>query len=169
MAKIVSYGVSELRLYFDCNADHALQLFLPRQPADPHNAPPSRLACRPFCVLALVMLLSAAGHARAQTDAPPPPAASQAAPPGRQSSTSLHGEQDLDPMARGMETHMAERRNSDRQKTLIADTDKLLALAQQLKVEVDKSNKDTLSIDVVKRAEQIEKLARSVKEKMRGN
>ncbi len=72
-------------------------------------------------------------------------------------------------MARGMETHMAERRNSERQKTLVADTDKLLALAQQLKADVDKSNKDTLSLDVVKRAEQIEKLARSVKEKMRGN
>jgi nitric oxide reductase activation protein len=64
---------------------------------------------------------------------------------------------------------MAERRNEDRQKSLVADTEKLLALAQQLKADVDKTNKDTLSIDVVKRAEQIEKLARSVKEKMRGN
>ncbi len=64
---------------------------------------------------------------------------------------------------------MAERRNTDRQRMLVADTDKLLMLAQQLKADVDKSNKDELSIDVVKRAEQIEKLARSVKEKMRGN
>jgi nitric oxide reductase activation protein len=68
-----------------------------------------------------------------------------------------------------MEERMAERRNAERQKSLVADTDKLLALAQALKVEVDKTDKDTLSIDVVKRAEQIEKLARSVKEKMRGN
>ena len=72
-------------------------------------------------------------------------------------------------MAHRIEEHMAERRNTDRQRMLVADTDKLLMLAQQLKADVDKSNKDELSIDVVKRAEQIEKLARSVKEKMRGN
>ena len=74
-----------------------------------------------------------------------------------------------DPMAHRVEEHMAERRNTDRQRMLVADTDKLLVLAQQLKADVDKSNKDELSIDVVKRAEQIEKLARSVKDKMRGN
>jgi hypothetical protein len=74
-----------------------------------------------------------------------------------------------DALVHGMEERMAERRNAERQKSLVADTDKLLALAQALKVEVDKTDKDTLSIDVVKRAEQIEKLARSVKEKMRGN
>ena len=74
-----------------------------------------------------------------------------------------------EPLAHQAEEHMAERRNSERQKTLVADTDRLLALAQQLKADVDKSNKDMLSVDVVKRAEQIEKLARSVKEKMRGN
>ncbi len=82
---------------------------------------------------------------------------------------SLHGAQDQDPMPHHVEEHMVERRNSDRQKALVADTEKLLALAQQLKLDVDKSNKDMLSVDVVRRAEQIEKLARSVKEKMRGN
>jgi nitric oxide reductase activation protein len=71
-------------------------------------------------------------------------------------------------MGQHIEERMAERRNEERQKLLVADTDRLLALAQQLKAEVDKSSKDQLSIDVVKRAEQIEKLAHSVKEKMRG-
>jgi nitric oxide reductase activation protein len=74
-----------------------------------------------------------------------------------------------DPVTHSIEERMAERRNSERQKMLVADTDKLLALAQQLKADVDKTDKDVLSIDVVKRAEQIEKLAKSVKEKMRGN
>jgi type VI protein secretion system component VasF len=73
-----------------------------------------------------------------------------------------------DPMGLHVEHQMAERRNEDRQKELVADTDKLLSLAQALKEEVDKSNKDQLSVDVVKRAEQIEKLARSVKDKMKG-
>ena len=67
-----------------------------------------------------------------------------------------------------MQHRMADRRNDERQKALVADTEKLLALAQQLKAEVDKTDKDQLSVHVVKRAEQIEKLAHSVKEKMRG-
>ena len=52
---------------------------------------------------------------------------------------------------------------SERQKRLAADTDKLLALATDLKKQVDKTNKDILSVDVVKKAEEIEKLARSMK------
>ena len=59
-------------------------------------------------------------------------------------------------------------RNNDRQKRLVADTDKLLVLATDLKAQVDKSTKDTLSVDVIKKAEEIEKLARSVKERMKG-
>ncbi len=67
-----------------------------------------------------------------------------------------------------LQERMAERRNSDRQRVLVADTDRLLMLAQQLRDEVAKSNKDQLSVSVVKKSEEIEKLAKSVKEKMRG-
>ena len=59
-------------------------------------------------------------------------------------------------------------RNDDRQKRLVADTEKLLALATDLKTQVDKSTKDTLSVDVIKKADEIEKLAHSVKERMKG-
>jgi hypothetical protein len=55
-----------------------------------------------------------------------------------------------------------------RQAQLLADTQKLYQLTQELKAEVAKSNKDTLSIAVIKKAEEIEKLAKSLKEKMRG-
>ena len=73
------------------------------------------------------------------------------------------------PMANpAMQEQMAERRNSERQKQLVADTDKLFHLAEQLRDEVSKSNKDQLSIPVMKKSEEIEKLAKSVKEKMRG-
>ena len=58
--------------------------------------------------------------------------------------------------------------NDDRQKQLIADTDKLLQLATELHTEVAKTDKNTLSLDVIKKAEEIEKLAHSVKVKMRG-
>ena len=73
-----------------------------------------------------------------------------------------------DPMQRQQQQRMEKARNVDRQKQLEQDTDKLLALAKELKEEVSKSNKDTLSIDVVKKAAEIEKLAKSVKDRMRG-
>ena len=67
-----------------------------------------------------------------------------------------------------MQEQLADRRNSDRQKQLVADTEKLFTLAEQLRNEVAKSNKDQLSVPVVKKSEEIEKLAKAVKEKMRG-
>jgi hypothetical protein len=71
-----------------------------------------------------------------------------------------------------MDPHRADQqeklRNNDRQKRLVADTDKLLVLATDLKAQVDKSTKDTLSVDVIKKADEIEKLAHSVKERMKG-
>jgi hypothetical protein len=59
-------------------------------------------------------------------------------------------------------------RNTDRQKQLVLDTERLLALANELKVDVDKSTKNTLSLDVIRKADEIEKLAHAVKEKMKG-
>jgi len=68
-----------------------------------------------------------------------------------------------------MEKEMAKKANEERQAQLKRDSDRLLKLATELKESVDKSNQNTLSIDVIKKAEEIEKLARSVKEKMKGN
>jgi hypothetical protein len=71
------------------------------------------------------------------------------------------------PLSPDMEANQVKMRNIDRQKQLVEDTQKLLALANELKADVDKSTKDTLSLDVVKKADEIEKLAHSVKEKMK--
>ena len=68
-----------------------------------------------------------------------------------------------------IEKDMAKKANHDRQAQLHRDTDNLLKLATELKQYVDKSNENTLSLDVVKKAEAIEKLAHSVKEKMKAN
>jgi hypothetical protein len=65
------------------------------------------------------------------------------------------------------EERQANARNSERQKKLMEDTNKLLALATDLKEQVDKTNKDILSVDVIKKADEIEKLAHSVKERMK--
>ena len=67
-----------------------------------------------------------------------------------------------------MEEEQAKMRNIERQKRLVEDTAKLLELANELKAEVDKSDKNTLSLDVVRKADEIEKLAHSVKERMKG-
>jgi hypothetical protein len=66
-----------------------------------------------------------------------------------------------------IEKDMAKKLNHERQVQLQRDTDNLLKLATELKKYVDKSNENTLSLDVIKKAEEIEKLARSVKEKMK--
>jgi hypothetical protein len=63
---------------------------------------------------------------------------------------------------------LAKKANLAREAALKADTDKLLKLAVELKDSVDKSNENVLSLDVVKKADEIEKLAHSVKDKMKG-
>ena len=68
-----------------------------------------------------------------------------------------------------MERDMAKKANEERHAALKRDTDKLLRLCTELKTYVDKSNQNMLSVEVVKKAEEIEKLAHSVKEKMKGN
>ena len=63
---------------------------------------------------------------------------------------------------------MAKKANVERQTALRTDTDKLFKLASELKTYVEKSNEHVMSVDVIKKADEIEKLARSVKEKMKG-
>lgn len=57
--------------------------------------------------------------------------------------------------------------NALRKKQIADESALLLKLATDLKSEVDKTSKDTLSISVVRKAEAIEKLAHDVKQKMR--
>jgi hypothetical protein len=56
--------------------------------------------------------------------------------------------------------------NADRRKQIADESAVLLKLATDLKAEVDKTTKDTLSLNVIRKAEQIEKLAHNVKEQM---
>jgi hypothetical protein len=67
-----------------------------------------------------------------------------------------------------MESERAKKANLERQALIKSDTEKLVKLAGELKEYVDKSNENTLSLNVIKKAEEIEKLAKSVREKMRG-
>ncbi len=68
-----------------------------------------------------------------------------------------------------VERKMAKERQKDRYASLKRDSEKLLVLATELKQQVDKSGENVLSMDVVKKCEEIEKLAKSVRTKMKGD
>ncbi|HEY7099589.1 MAG TPA: hypothetical protein VH437_22885 [Terriglobales bacterium] len=81
-----------------------------------------------------------------------------------------HNESDIDAEQREkMIKDMTKQANKQRQEDLKEDTVKLLELATELKQYVDKTNENVMSLEVMKKAEQIEKLAHSVREKMKAN
>jgi hypothetical protein len=98
---------------------------------------------------------------RSQTSRPP----ASPAPPNRAESAAS---EDADDTQQRLAREMLKKANAERHALLMADTDKLLKLAVELKDSVDKSNENVLSLDVIKKAEEIEKLAHSVKDKMKG-
>ncbi len=100
----------------------------------------------------------------------------QPAPSSRTSLPSMGGINPMGPMdASGvpdvLNSRIAEQqarsRNSERQKRLESDTEKLVGLVDQFKQQMQ-DEKSLTPADVSKRAEEIEKLARSVKDRMKG-
>ena len=59
--------------------------------------------------------------------------------------------------------------NVERQKEMVSDTNKLLKLASELNAEIISSNSDSLTPLQLRKVGKIEKLARSIKEKMNTN
>ena len=74
-----------------------------------------------------------------------------------------------DPITADQQHKQAEARNKDRQSSLKKDTDQLLQLATELKQSVDKTNEHMLSLDVIKKTEAVEKLAKSIRDKMKAS
>ena len=70
------------------------------------------------------------------------------------------------------EIDMAKKRlkalKKEQYQSLKKDTDQLLVLATELKESVDKTTENTLSLEVIKKTEEVEKLAKKVREKMKG-
>lgn len=113
-------------------------------------------------VITLLVAVLALAPALTQSQNPQTPPADQPAA-GQQSN--------CEPGAwvcRQQERDLDKRRNSLRHAELKSETERLLSLAQELKRDVDQSNEHTLAYGVVRKAEEIEKLAKSVKNKMRG-
>jgi hypothetical protein len=118
------------------------------------------LTIRTLCLcLTTCLPLAISGAKVGQGIRPPavPAAADPSAPPT-----------EPDESERRMARNMAKKANLERQAQLKTDTDKLFRLSQELKEYVDKSNENVLSLSVLRKAEEIEKLARSVKDKMKG-
>ncbi len=67
-----------------------------------------------------------------------------------------------------IEKKMAKERATARYQSLKRDSETLLELATELKQYVDKSGEHVLSMDVIKKCDEIEKLSKSVRGKMKG-
>lgn len=113
-----------------------------------------------FSAGAIVLLALHAYDARAQIVSPDTPDASQSGSQRQKDTDS--------PWVVEQKRELEKKRNVARQQDIKKDTDKLLELATELKQYVDKTNEDILSMDVIKKADEIEKLAHSVREKMKG-
>jgi len=135
-----------------------MQIYLKNPSGGPATLSP-RLAgfCGPLALTLCLALCPGPVHAQQQN----PPQLGFPNAPG------TFPEPPKDPALRHMMHKMEKERNVNRQKKIEADTARLLDLAKELHAAVVKSNKNTLSIDVVKDADEIEKLAKSIKEKMR--
>lgn len=73
---------------------------------------------------------------------------------------------DMDPHQNLPESY-ARMQNTERQKRLVSDTERLLNLTSQLKASIASSGGEALTPDMLRQMDEIEKLARSVKNKMR--
>jgi hypothetical protein len=113
-----------------------------------------------FLVAVLTLAMAFPVWAQRQTTPPPAP------PVDRNGLGTAPGDED-EASAR-LAHDMAKKANLERHAAIKSDTEKLLKLAVELKASVDKSNANLLSMDVVKKAEEIEKLAHSVRDKMKG-
>lgn len=128
-----------------------------------------------ICIATLVTVFCASAFAQQPTSATPTPAtqspATQATTDSPAADSSAAVSQvaavpanDRTPEQRRQDAALQERKNQ-----LAVDTAKLLQLANELKAEMDKSSKDTLSLGVIKKADEVEKLARKVRAEMKAS
>lgn len=105
-------------------------------------------------LLPLIFFLVSAGPLSAQSRTSPGMSQS----PGLQPVPVKNGDE--------VQRKQAQAANLQRQADIKKDTEKMLQLISELNAYVQKDNQNILSVDAIKKAEQIEKLAHSVKSKM---
>lgn len=83
----------------------------------------------------------------------------------------LHGQAGSDPMAQHGSPDGADKleqmRKAEMHRRVLADAARLLQLSGELKVELDQTPKDQLSLGAIRKAAEIEKLAHSIKDGLR--
>jgi hypothetical protein len=112
--------------------------------------------------VATVLLAAQQGGPQTQQSAPQQANGNSPAPPPGGGQPSVASPLAVPPGQNGVQD--SEAINTDPKKQLAEESAKLLKLATDLKAEVDKTTKDTLSLTVIRKADEIEKLAHSVKE-----
>jgi hypothetical protein len=129
----------------------------------PSAAPARRIATQAL-VVSLAILTGVAHPLRASSQANPCKSIHDPAlttPPDKNAQMEMHQQQS------GDQQQSFAAANAERKKQISSDSAQLLKLATELKNEVDKTTKDTLSLNVIRKADEIERLAHNVKEKMK--
>jgi hypothetical protein len=96
-----------------------------------------------------------------------------ALPPLSQPTQSPHapgiGSTDIsaDPMRETSHEALIRQANEQRHRRMLDDANKMVQLSNELKADVEKTQKDELSIEVLKKAAEVEKLAHDVQQRMK--
>ena len=121
-----------------------------------------------FSVMLLILFCGPAPSAGQQSSPAKNAPVAQASAPDPQPQLGRPPQEEVDPLHQDLEKRRKKELNKARFTELKRDTDRLLQLATELKTHVDKADENMLSLDVLKKTEQIEKLAKSVRDKMKG-
>jgi len=117
-------------------------------------------------VFLLTVRLLASASATCQTPGTPP----QHTPDFNRPQGPLGNNREESGIENGVRATMEARRQKaiaeDRHKRMVADAEKLVALANEIKAEVDKTTKDELSVTVLKKTAEMEKLARDIRSRI---
>ncbi len=95
------------------------------------------------------------------------PLARAQAPAAQQPDAGQVGQQG-EPIPKDVADRMAKERLKTRYHDIKRDSERLLEMATELKQYVDKSGEDVMSLQVIRKCEEIEKLSKSVRTKMKG-
>jgi hypothetical protein len=121
-----------------------------------------RIGAALFLALPIGVVRDAASQSQQAPQFPSPaPTSSTHLPPFDQSNASD------DPMLRHAQIEAAKRRNAERQIRMVSDAERIVELAQQLSADTAAESKAP-SPAMTKKAEEIEKLAKSVRDRMIG-
>jgi hypothetical protein len=82
-------------------------------------------------------------------------------------SSGVGGVQGQDAMVAQQQVKLAEAAADKKRAQIMDGTAKLLQLATELKADVDKTNKNEMSLDVIRKADEIERLAHDLKQQMK--